>query len=621
MIQRIGRQNFFLLLVLLLSLLTGCVGLYRWLQGVPDDNALRLREQIEAHLTLLTNRNNIIPIGGLDTTRLALLSISPRPLVPFGETLNLYAHVQPFWWGDRDQPDQAMRLRQKLEPFDVLIVGVSDSIPPLALQFLRSLASESKPIIFNYFGDAEQLRRFPIPTMAATLLAPSSDSLTQTLSAQLIFGGISAKGRLQATITPSYTEGFGLDTPPPSRLKYTIPEEIGIASRHLAAMDTIIATAIQEKAMPGGQVLVAVGGKVIWHKAYGDHTYAAQRRVRTTDLYDIASITKITSALPALMHLQYQGKFSIDATLGDYLPALKGSDKAALNIREVLAHQAGLFPYYVHWEEDRKAGQLEPYLHTSSEGGFVWPVAEGLFIKPSYFEERILPRIIRSPLSKKKEYRYSGLAFLLWPTIIEQLTQSKYEDYLRRNFFDPLGAHRLTFLPLRTFDKDQIVPTEEDKDFRRQLLHGYVHDDAAATMGGISANAGLFSTANDLAKVLQMYLWGGRYGDRRYIHAATLDLFTQRHFPDNRRGLGFDKPLLENRTIDGNTAPSASPRSYGHGGYTGTFAWVDPEYEMVYVFLSNRVHPTRKNNRLLTANVRTRVQEVIYQSLLAQNQK
>lgn len=598
------------------------------MQQAATSNELQKRKRIEENLVLLRNEGEILPIQRLDSTRIALLSLSERPLSPFGKTLQLYTQVTPFWIGFDATDSAAERTLDQVRSFDRIIVGLAPdydedglpTMPLIARKALRSLAQEENArVIFTHFSTAELLRQQPLPLsgFAAALVANSPDSLTQTLAAQLIFGGISASGRLQADINATYYEGFGLDSSPQVRLKYTIPEELGIPEKALQPIDTIVAEAIREKATPGCQILIARYGRVFFHRAYGHHTYKKEKSVRTTDLYDLASVTKITSALPAFMRWQGTGKFSVEKTLGDYLPELAGTNKADLRIKEVLSHHARLQSYFVYWQEDEKAGKLKPYLSRTPDETFRWQVADSLFIKPSYYKERIVERIASSALRRKKEYKYSGLAFLLWPQVVASIAGTDYETYLRRTFYDPLGAHRLTFLPRRNFEKSVIVPTEKDTGFRKQQLHGFVHDDAASMLGGLSANAGLFSNANDLAKLLQMYLWGGQYGGKRYISAEALELFTKRHFADeeNRRGLGFDKPFLKDLSISGNTSPSVSQSSYGHSGYTGTLVWLDPEYDLLYIFLANRVYPTRENTTLYKLNTRTRIQEVVYQAM------
>ncbi|MEM6297251.1 MAG: serine hydrolase [Bacteroidota bacterium] len=605
---------------LLIVTMAGCASFYQWLSESSPKDELSRRRQVEKALTLIRNEDGQLPIKRLDSTSFAVLSLSHQPLNFFDEALHFYTDFASFWISHESTDSIARVTAEKLKAYDQLIIGLEPPISPLMLRTVRALVSnEGQKTTLVFFGTEDDIdtEYFPLASFESVLISYNAYEITQSLSAQLIFGGISAKGQLSTNLGTQYPEDFGLTTPDPIRLKYTIPEEVGLKTKKLTEIDRIAAESIREQATPGCQVLVAQQGKVIYHKAFGFHTYDSVRPVRRTDLYDLASVTKVTSALPALMRGQGEGWFDIEKTLGDYLPELRETNKSDLIIKEVLAHQARLQAYFLYWEEDQKEGKLEAYLSDKKTEKHSLQVAEDLFVDPKYKKERIVQRIADSRLRREAKYKYSGLAFLLWPDVVESLTKQEYSDYLKETFYQPLGATSIGFLPLERFPKDQIVPTENDKVFRKQQLHGFVHDDAAAMLGGVSANAGLFSNANDLAKILQMYLQGGSYGGKKYINTDALDLFTKRHFAENenRRGLGFDKPFLKDADINGNTAPSASPSSYGHSGYTGTFAWVDPEYDLIYIFLANRVYPTRENTALFKLNTRTRIQEVIYQAI------
>jgi len=410
-------------------------------------------------------------------------------------------------------------------------------------------------------------------------------------------------------------------------------------------MDGIIQQAIQQKAMPGCQVLVARKGKVVWHRTYGYHTYRDKLPVEADDIYDLASITKMASVTAALMRLHDQGKFREDTTMGAYAPIRTSSNKANLLVADVLAHQAGLeawIPFYYETLEPLDTSQALvrssfSRTHTLKVGDGVYfnrnvkyvdgiyqkfysadypyQVADDLYMRADW-RDTIYKRIYDSELDTR-EFRYSDLGFYMFQQIIEQLTDTLLYPYVWHNFYNPLGAHTLGYQPLDRFPRERIVPTENDMHFRRQLLQGHVHDMGAAMLGGISGNAGLFGDANDLAKLMQMYLNGGWYGDRRYFSEATLKLYTSCYNCEgkNHRGLGFSKPIYWEEDA-GPACNSASPASFGHSGFTGTLAWADPEYDLVYIFLSNRVHPDMGNNLLIDMNVRTDVQQVVYDALL-----
>ncbi|MEO0330915.1 MAG: serine hydrolase, partial [Bacteroidota bacterium] len=358
--------------------------------------------------------------------------------------------------------------------------------------------------------------------------------------------------------------------------------------------------------------------KVVMHKAYGLQQYSDTVKVKLDDLYDLASITKVSSALPALMKLHSEEKFDLSASLGDYLPYFRNSNKDDATFREILAHQAKFKPWIPYWQSTLRDNGSYKWFTIDSDSSSRFPIklTDNMWLHHNY-KKKIYKAIKKSPLEVEAKYKYSGLAFYLFPEVVEELSGEDYVKYINDNFYSPLGATTLGFRPFEKFPLDRIVPTENDYLFRGQPIHGPVHDEGAIMMGGVSANAGLFANANDLAKLIQMYLEGGEYGGKRYISEETIQEFIRYQFPenDNRRGLGFDKPNLE-RSPTGNAAVSSSDSSFGHSGFTGTFTWADPEHNLVYVFLSNRVYPTRDNTRLYKLNTRTNIQQVIYDSLI-----
>ncbi|MFS4492873.1 serine hydrolase domain-containing protein [Maribacter sp. 2308TA10-17] len=407
-------------------------------------------------------------------------------------------------------------------------------------------------------------------------------------------------------------------------LSYANPSEVKLDSAYIhSKVDSIIHRGIENKAFPGAQILVAKNSKIIFHKAYGFHTYNNSQPVALNDIYDLASVTKITGPLPALMKLVDEGKLDLDKPFSAYWkPWRKVKDKKDLTLREILAHQAGLTPYIVFLNEVlRRNGKVKRrFVRTSTSARFGKQAYDGLFIKNS-FKRKMHRMISRSKVSEEKKYRYSGLTFLIFPQLIEQLTGQSYENYLEQHFYKPLGASTMGFQPKTKGYSNQIVPTEQDTLFRNSLIQGWVHDENASLLGGVSGNAGLFATATDLAKLLQMYMQYGFYNGKRYISNATMKAFIEVQYPENenRRGLGFDKPLLGNDTLSVKEAyPSkmVSPESFGHSGFTGTFVWVDPKNQMVYIFLSNRVNPTREHRNLYELKIRESVQQVFYSTSL-----
>ena len=338
-------------------------------------------------------------------------------------------------------------------------------------------------------------------------------------------------------------------------------------------------------------------------------------------MYDFASVTKITGALPAIMRLHDQGKFKLDVPFSTYWPQWKHSNKKEVVVRDVLAHQARLQAWIPYWRNTvNKHDQLRRvYYSLDSSEKYHTYVAPRIFLRTSY-RKKIYKAIKKSPLLPEKKYVYSGLSFYLYPAIVKQETGIGFETYLKDSVYRPLGAYDLTYNPHLHYPLMRIVPTENDTFFRKEQLQGWVHDEGAAMMGGVSGNAGLFGTANDLAKLMQMYLNMGNFGGRRIISDSTLREFSRYQFPENgnRRGLGFDKPNPENDRLPPEKAypcPSAGPNSFGHSGYTGTFTWVDPDNGLLYIFFSNRVYPTRLNHKLISLNIRTNILEEIYRSI------
>lgn len=384
------------------------------------------------------------------------------------------------------------------------------------------------------------------------------------------------------------------------------------------SIDGIMQLALDSAAFPGGVVLLAQNGKVFFEKAYGYHTYEKINLVKTSDIYDLASVTKTTAATLALMKLYDQGKFDLDQTMGYYWPSIAKGKKRDLVMRDVLAHQAGLRAWIPYWSESQKKNGKYRRKTVSSDSSAKYPykISEaGLYMHKDFIEKKIKRMIKKSKVSDEKKYLYSGLTFYLIPELVERLSGKPFDDFLYDEFYKPIGSQTLRFNAGQSFDMKTIVPTEVDSFFRMQTLHGVVHDEGAAMMLGVSGNAGLFANAMDLGKVYQMLLNGGIYGGKRYLTQETVNEFTRVQFPenDNRRGLGFDKPLLEYDKEGSSSAYLASQATFGHSGYTGTLVWADPENDILFVFLSNRVHPTRDNRKIYTLGIRPAIHNAVYE--------
>lgn len=616
-----------------------------------QSKALR-RKLVQAAVTVVTNTDNILPLHNLESLKIASVSIGADNTTVFQEMLSLYAEVTHFKISKNALPVEISNLISHLAGFDLIIVGIHNTNEFAERRYgiteqmtaLVDTLSTMCPVVLDVFGNPYILNNFTnISRISAVLVSYEDSEVAQDISAQIIFGGKAAQGHLPVTVG-MFAQGTGIEISK-TRLGYSMPEELGIAGELFGPIDTIIAKAIRANAMPGCQLLIAKNAEVIYHQAYGYHTYLNRRAVTKNDIYDIASITKIVSTTALLMKCFEQKKINFDDRLSVYLPFLDTTNKKKITIKDVLTHQAGLFPYIPFY-----MGMIEPlnnaeeliskemsdkypykidkkkYLNKnyvfkegifSSEQSAEYSVqvAENLFMRYDYVDT-IYKIINESEVKSKREYKYSDLGYYYFMRILESIYGSRLHILAADSFYRPLGAVTTGYLPFLRFPKERIVPTENDQVFRKQILQGYVHDPGAAMLGGVSGHAGVFSNANDLAKIMQMFLNGGSYGGRKYIDSATLAYFTSCQFckQDNRRGLGFDKPE-PNEKKDGPTARSASLTSYGHTGFTGTIAWVDPEWQLVYIFLSNRIHPDQDNDKLIRMNIRTAIQQKIYDAI------
>lgn len=607
---------------------------------------LTLRKIIESGLTLIQNKNNILPLKQLDTLRMAVVLIGTDKSNQFDKTLSLYKDFDCFYLSKKADSVYIDSLLLNLRHYNLVIAGVinTDSRPntgygiaPNAAMFLERLV-DARAVILDLFATPYALGKFKkLDKFKAILISYQDQSIMQDYSAQMIFGAIGAQGKLPVTAAP-YPMGCGFNTQGGLRLKYSIPEELGIDSHKLAEIDSIVAKAIRHGATPGCQVFAAKNGVVFYQKSFGFHTYAQTNPVLNTDLYDIASITKIAGTLPAIMKLYEENKIKLNGKLVNYLPDLRKTNKKDILLIDILTHQAKLQPfmafylktleplnkkekltsgsysntYSVKIGENLYANKNIKYrdgLYTKiADRAHSLPVADSLYLSNPY-ADTIFKLSYESKLLPVKEYKYSDMGFYYMYWIAEKITKMALNEYVERNFYSKLGATTLGYLPLNRFDKERIMPTENDLIFRKQIVHGYVHDPGAAMMGGVCGHAGVFSSANDLAKLMQMYLNKGSYGGEQYFKPATFDYFNSCPFTRNRRGIGFDKPDVNSKNSP--TCQGVSAKTFGHQGFTGCVTWADPETGLLYIFLSNRVYPDANNNKLTETGVRTRIQEVL----------
>ena len=600
------------------------------------------RKLNENALTLLKNDSDLLPLTALDKKTIAYVSVGESAQTEFQRSLSNYEKAVSYNVSSATSATQIESMISELKKYDVVAIGVHSS-QNTYLNFLQRLTRQNK-VILTLFISPYSLKNYEkiVKNSDAVVLAYENTPLAMDYAGQAIFGGVGFKGIFPVTIKNLFDFNDGLITRP-TRLKYTVPEEVGISSEKLAAIKRIVQEGISEQAFPGCQVLIAKSGAVIYNEAFGYFDYAKTRKVTPDDIYDLASVTKVTATLPALMKLYDENKIKVADKLSVYIPELRAGDKSDITVRDALFHQSGLvsfLPFYqMLIDKDSYSGPLirtkrdniyqiradenayvnknfkfdSKLVSSTPKQGFTLQVAKNFYIRDS-FSDSIKNAIATSSLKKEGAYLYSDLNFLLLQYAVENISGMSIDEYLEKNFYGKLGAGT-TYRPLsHGMDAKNIVPTENDEFLREQLLTGYVHDEAAAFSGGVAGNAGLFSNANDLAKLLQMLLNGGQYGGETYLSAKTCKYFTSTKSSQTRRGLGFDKPDAANPSKSP-TAKSASAQTYGHTGFTGTCFWVDPEHDLIYIFLSNRVYPYRWHKKLMSLNIRSRIQQVVYDAM------
>ena len=592
-------------------------------------------------VTLLKNNNNVLPIKQLDKNKIAILSIGVDDEPAFWKRMALYGTFDFFQLAANAASSDIESVFEQLKKYSRIIVAVhTDRMNDFPS--LQSLAKE-KEVHLCFFISPYALTQYAqsIAQAQSVTLAYENTPGAQNAAAEILMGGIAAKGKLPVTIPGIFGCGSGLETNK-VRLSYQKPQEVNMNENILKKIASIVNEGIKNQAFPGCQVLVAKDGVVVYNQSFGFFDYANTHPVQNTDVYDLASVTKTLATLPSVMKLIDTKKITLSDNISQFVPELKNTDKENLTIRDALFHETGLpasLPLYqLIIDKNSYSGPLysrrrdytyrtlydtNVYMRTdfkfdstlvskTPQPGISMQVAENFYIKND-FQRDVLNEIIKAPLSKKKGYLYSDLNFVLLKNVVENCTAQSLDKYVETNFYSRLGANSTCFLPLRKINKEAIAPTENDEFLRNQILIGYTHDETAALMGGVSGNAGLFSSANDLAKILQMFLNLGEYGGERYLSQETVQTFTKTKSSISRRGLGFDKsdPSHPENSPTGELAPAST---YGHTGFTGTCFWVDPDNHLIYIFLSNRVYPLRTHKQLMEMKIRPQIQDIIYKA-------
>ena len=591
--------------------------------NTPSAQVLK-RKLIDNALTLVRNDQQIVPISEIKNKKISVLSIGKKTRTPFQKALAKYGQFSQTNIDKGITSSKSTQLLQQFKSQDLVIVSLHDmnsraskgfGISGSTRDFLEKLNQQNK-VLLVIFGNPYSLEYFD--HLNNILMAYDDDEMVQESAAQAIFGATGINGRLPVTASPRSRFNDGVTTNPLFRFGYDIPESVGLNSLVLNQIDDLAKDAIATKATPGCVVLVAKNNKIVFHRAYGHHTYAKRTTTKKDDIFDLASITKIAAGTLSAMKLYEEGTINIYQPMSTYIPELQSTDKRDLAIYDIMAHKAGLKPWIPFFEQTVTGSKRNPRPSTKIykkelNGNFFVPVTNKLFMLSS-FRDTMWNQIFRSPLRDNRNYKYSDLGFYLVERMVKNKAGLTLDQYADQTFYQPLGLSNTSFNPWKKYPIQRIVPTEEDKYWRRQRVQGYVHDMGAAMLGGVSGHAGLFSTATDLAVIMQMLLNGGYYGGQQILQPSTVQTFTTRHSGDTRRGIGFDMRELDPSRSQ-NMTNLASANTFGHLGFTGTCVWTDPDENLIYIFLSNRTYPSMRNNKLGRDDYRPRIQEIIYQAL------
>ncbi len=599
------------------------------ISGLPkellDNQSKAIKQKLtEAAITVLSDENNIIPIRRTDSLHLATLSVNTSRKTNFQERIDSYFNARHYQIMPNNISVESKQLIQTLSQFDIVIIGIHTSgrqndfsreIPDSLLSFLKELHSKTKVIVV-LFGSPYLLHHLSFSN--SLILSYDNDAITQDVTAQSLFGVNAITGKLPVGVAGKWKAGYGIDKISQGTLGYALPEMVGMSSDSLQKIDSIMADMIKLKAAPGGQVLIAKDGKIIFQKSYGRLSQDGNI-VSDQTIYDIASITKILATTLSVMKLSEENKLSIYNPLRNYIPGIDSTTKSNIIVADIMAHQARLLPWIGFYEKttlDSKSLSYNPkYYRSILQDSFNIPVAKNMFMRTDY-KDTIYQAIYNSKLRQWDNYKYSDLGFYLIQKVVEGQSGMSLDAYTKKHFYRPLGLKNTGFLPLQHHFAENIAPSEIDHYFRFQTLQGHVHDMGAAMLGGVAGHAGLFSSAEEMAVLMQMLLNKGHYGGRQFLKAETIDLFTKRHARSTRRGIGFDMKELD--PSKPKSMSSLAPKTtFGHTGFTGTAAWADPTNNIVYIFCANRTYPNGNNQLFNKKDYRNKVQAVIYKSLLS----
>lgn len=623
----------------------GAIDLVEVARSVDQRQDFVISEQLFASsLVLLQDRKRLLPLTNIEKRNVAVISAGKQKHSTFVENMSWYIPVSSFALDPKSDPQRYEKFTQELKSFNTLVVAISpEDVAPedtFFISYLQKLG-KSKDMAVVLFGDHRTVT--PYAGFSTLLLTFGYSRMAERVAGQFVMGGWSSSGRLPVSCSGQFCYADGLHRRK-TRVAFSLPEAVGMSSSTLTRVDSIAQTSIRQQAMPGCQVVVIKNGYVVLRRSYGFHTYSREQPVENSDIYDLASVTKVAATTIGIMKLYDEGRLKLDTTLSAYLPDLEQSELRSVKIRDVLIHQAGfpavppVFRYIRAIQKFRNnKGKISPVTNVNTTAydtlfgpvnvkesdtlyryafaeeeskEYSLPIAEGIYLRND-MPDSIYLLVTKTKLVKPIEYKYSDMSMYIMMQVLQHITHATLDEYMQRNFYTPLGLQTTGFNPMKRYAKERIVPTEEDDIFRKQLMHGHVHDPIASLLGGVSGHAGLFSDGLDLALLMQMVLNGGSYGGRQYFSSETVKLFTSPQ-PGSYRGLGWDHNYSSGNPM---CADSSSVFTYGHTGFTGTCVWVDPKYDLVYVFLSNRIYPTAENKKLQTSAVRQRIHQVIYDAM------
>ena len=569
----------------------------------------------EASLTVIRNEDKVLPIQKLEDSQIAYVSIGEDTGEPFLDRLQHYTSV--------DQQTLTEILSTK-NNYSHVVVGLHqpDHSPFLKHKLSAEVISkldllcQKFNVILVTFANPYSVSKLPLEKCKSVVLAYQNNPIFQSKAAQLVFGALGANAKLPVPVG-RYPQGSGIDIAPLDRLSYGHPKQVGMDDKVLETVDLMAAQAISDSIAPGMQILVAKLGKVIYHKSFGHMRYSKQTPIQWFHRYDLASLTKILASVPLAMREHERDSLFLLTPISDLLKGYEKSNKADMNFQALFSHHAGIqpwLPFYKNTLSGKTNRPLKKLYRNKQKRKHAVQVSEGLFLRTTYLDE-IKDEILHSPLLDSLYYKYSDLPFYMFKEYIEGRYEQRMDQLVEEKFYVPLGASHLGYLPLQDVDVNLVAPSEIDDYYRYTEVQGFVHDMGAAMQNGVGGHAGLFSNANDVAKMMQMFMQGGLYGGRKFFSSSTVSHFNTRHYKseNNRRGIGFDKQQFED---PGPTCLCASEQSFGHSGFTGTFAWADPVSDLVYVFLSNRTYPTMENTKMIDTNLRSEIQRVIYKAII-----